>query len=133
MRKFIFAGFVLIATAAYGERSAVPSDLAGNILNGSPELANQLPAPPAGVITVNGLLAAANAALQAGRTGEAQEALEQAETRALDRSVPQNSGENPISDPLVNDISQARQALGMKDTPAALRSIAAAQTLASNI
>ncbi|GLR65412.1 hypothetical protein GCM10010909_00900 [Acidocella aquatica] len=70
---------------------------------------------------------------RAGQTGEAQEALEQAETRALDRSVPQNACNNMIMDPLVTDISQARQAFGMKDIPGTLRAIGAAQALAGNI
>ncbi|GLR65411.1 hypothetical protein GCM10010909_00890 [Acidocella aquatica] len=64
MHKFILVGFVLAATAAYGERSSIPSDVAGNILNASPELANQLPAPPADAVTVNALLGAASSALQ---------------------------------------------------------------------
>ena len=128
MRKFVLVGFVLAATAAYGENSAVPSDVAGNILNGSPELANQLPTPAPGADTVAALLADASTSLQAGRTGEAQEALEQAETRALDRSVPQSAGDNAISDPLVNDIYLARQALGAKNIPGALQSINAART-----
>jgi len=66
------------------------------------------------------MLNAAISALQAGRTGEAQEALEQAETQALDRSVPQSEGTMPITDPLVTRISQARWALGTKNIPRAL-------------
>jgi hypothetical protein len=56
--------------------------------------------------------------------------LEQAETMALDRSVPQSEGNSQITDPLVTDIFQARQALGANDLPGALRSTQAAQVLA---
>src|SRR5690348_11620523 len=67
------------------------SDKAGNILpeqDGS-SIAGRLPPPPLEEnASVRDFLVAARGALAAGRTGEAQEALERAETRALDRSVP---------------------------------------------
>jgi len=127
MRKLIILSFLLASSAAYAQRTAVPSDHAGNILNGSPELANQLPTPQASSDTVDGLLAAADSALQAGHTGEAQEGLEEAETRALDRSVPYNDNDKPATDPVVTSISQALQALGMKDIAGAHRAIDAAR------
>lgn len=130
MRQLLILGFVLLAGGAYAQRSAVPSDQAGNILNGSPELARQLPAPQAAGDSVGALLDAAAAALMAGHSGEAQEALEQAETQALDRSVPYNDYKQAIADPVVTAIYQARQALGMNDIPGALRDVAAAQAAA---
>jgi hypothetical protein len=130
MRKFIVLGFLLAATGAYAQLSEPKSEQAGNILNGSTDLANQLPAPPPGIATIGGMLTVAVSALQAHHTGEAQEALEQAETMALDRSVPQSEGNSQITDPLVTDIFQARQALGANDLPGALRSTQAAQVLA---
>jgi len=133
MRKFIVLGFLLNATAAYAQLSEPKSDQAGNILNGSPGLANQLPAPQVGASTIDGMLTAAIDALQEHHTGQAQEALEQAETMALDRSVPQSEGSMPITDPLVTDIAQAREALGMKDVSGALRSAEAAQALARTL
>jgi hypothetical protein len=51
----------------------------------------------------------------------------------LDRSVAQNAANNQITDPLVSDIFQARQALGMKDIPGALHLITVAQALTGNI
>ncbi len=75
------------------------------------ELAPNLPAPPAGD-NLQTLLLDARAALQAGRTGEAQEALERAETRALDRSVVRGSERVPAAGAVVTQISRALQALG---------------------
>ncbi len=75
-----------------------------------------LPTPPIGA---NGsamdYLRAAQGALAAGRTGEAQQALEMAETRLLDRSVPQFQTNNPSDNPGVGLISQALQALATGD------------------
>jgi hypothetical protein len=133
MRNIILLGFLLSATAAYGQLSEPKSDQAGNILNGSPDVANQLPAPQPGTSTIAGMLTVAVDALHTGHTGAAQEALEQAETMALDRSVPQSEGSMQITDPLVADISQARQSLGAQNIPGALHSAEAAQVLAQNI
>jgi hypothetical protein len=131
MRKFIVLGFLLAATAAQAQPSEPTSNQSGNILNGSHDVANQLPAPQTDSTTVTGMLTDAVSALQAHRTGEAQQALEQAETQALDRSVPQSQGNLPITDPLVTRISQARWALGENNIPAALRATQAALTWAS--
>ena len=133
MRKIIVLGFLLCATAAYAQLSEPKSEQAGNILNGSPDLANQLPAPQPGAATIAAMLGVAVDALHVRHTGAAQEALEQAETMALDRSVPQSEGSTQITDPLVADISGARQALGAQDIPGALRSAEAAQVLAKRI
>jgi hypothetical protein len=50
--------------------------------------------------------------LASGRTGEAQQSLEMAQTRLLDRSVPYGQTNTPAQDPAVQRISQALQALG---------------------
>ena len=133
MRKIIILGFLLSATAAYAQLSEPKSEQAGNILNGSPDVANQLPAPRPGASTIAQMLTIAVGALQTRHTGAAQEALEQAETMALDRSVPQSESSTQITDPLVTDIFQARQALGAKDIAGALHSAEAARVLAQNI
>ena len=131
MRKYLALALLLAGAAnaqdAPAMRSAVPSDRAGNIATGSPELANQLPEPQVATRDVGNLLAAASAALAKGQTGAVQEALEQAETRALDRSVAYNDYTRPIDDPLIDEISQARQALGRGDAPGVARLIEAAQ------
>jgi hypothetical protein len=45
----------------------------------------------------------------------AQEAMEQAESRILDRAVVATTGDQPSGDPVVAQIEQARQALGNGD------------------
>lgn len=63
----------------------------------APRLPNP-PVPEGG--TSHAFLVAARAALVGDRTGEAQEALEWAETRALDRSVPLFQTSTPLEQPL---------------------------------
>jgi hypothetical protein len=88
------------------------SDTAGNLNAATThsQLAPNLPAP-VGAETVRELLVAARGALAANRTGEAQEALERAETRALDRDIPVGTERIPAQGPLVSGIGQAREAL----------------------
>jgi hypothetical protein len=74
----------------------------------------------------NDYLRAARGALATGRTGEAQQALEMAETRALDRSVPLFQTNTPSKAPLVARIRAARDALGTGDRSATMRAIDAA-------
>ena len=130
MRRLIVLSLLLASTAAYAQRSAVPSQQAGNITPGSPEIANALPPPPADADSVPALLATAESALKAGHTGAAQEALEEAETRALDRSVPYNDNDKSISGPVVDNITAARTALGNKDTKGAMTAVEAAEAAA---
>ncbi len=69
---------------------------------------------------------AAKAAIAAGKLGEAQEAIERAESRALDRSVrPSRAGE-PSRQPLVQQLADARQALAAGDKAGALAKLDAA-------
>lgn len=91
------------------------SDKAGNINAATTrsDLAPNLPQP--GADTIRGLLAEARADLAAGHTGAAQEALERAETRALDRSIPVGTERVPAQDPLVSAVNQARAALAAGD------------------
>jgi len=86
------------------------------------ELAPNLPAPAAGE-DIQSLLLAARRALSAGRTGEAQEALERAETRALDRSVAVGTQNEPARGPVFAGIQRARGALAAANTPAAIAAI----------
>jgi len=130
MLKLLTLSALLAGGAAYAQATEPTSNQASNILNGSPAIAKQLPAPQAANATVGGLLDAAATALMAGHTGEAQEALEEAETQELDRSVPYNDYKQAIADPVITAIYQARQALGTNDVPGALRSVAAAQAAA---
>jgi hypothetical protein len=96
------------------------SDTAGNINAATThsELAPNLPAPAAD--TVPGLLVAARVALEAGKTGAAQEALERAETRELDRSVPAGTERVPDERRRIAAIGQAREALAAGDRRGAI-------------
>jgi hypothetical protein len=97
------------------------SDKAGNLdaATTHSELAPNLPAP-AGADTVRDLLLAARQDLLSNQTGAAQEALERAETRALDRSIPVGTEHIPAQDPLVAVVTQARGALATGNTQGAV-------------
>ncbi len=119
-----------------GTGSSLPrSEKSGNISRSDTRsvLAPNLPAPP---VTDNAplrdFLAAARTALAAGRTGEAQEALERAETRALDRSVPHLQTNAPIEDPLVAKIQNALHTLSIGDHAHAIQRIDEAISLAAS-
>jgi hypothetical protein len=68
-------------------------------------------------------LKAARASLVAGRTGQAQQTLEMAETRALDRSVPQGQTDAPSDSQLVSRIRDALHALDGGDSTHAIQII----------
>ncbi|MGI4978246.1 MAG: hypothetical protein ACRYG6_15005 [Janthinobacterium lividum] len=72
------------------------------------------------------LLRAADQALAERRTGAAQQALEMAETRLLDRSTEIGASGQPNQDPRVLHIRASLQALGRGDIPAARAGIAVA-------
>jgi hypothetical protein len=110
-----------------GTGSSLPrSDKASNIgpSDTNSVLAPYLPNPPIGEnATVLDYLRAARAALASGRIGEAQQALEMAETRALDRSVPLFQTTAPINDPVVTSVEGALHALGLGDKMSAMTEI----------
>jgi hypothetical protein len=74
-------------------------------------------APPAAFIK------SAQAAIAAGRLGEAQEAIERAESRALDRSVRPSRAGLPSGQALVKLLAQARQLLGNGDRGGAMQTL----------
>jgi hypothetical protein len=113
----------IIGTGMSLPRSNAASNL--NAATAKSELAPNLPAPP-GPQEVRPLLMAARDALLAGRTGEAQEALERAETRALDRSVAIGTENIPARGPVVSGIADARNALATGNSSAAIGHITAA-------
>jgi hypothetical protein len=110
-----------------GTGSSLPlSDKAGNITpeNTTSVIAPNLPSPPIGEnAPVQDYLRAARSALIAGRTGEAQQALEMAETRALDRSVPLFQTNVALKGPLIDGIQRALHALGAGDRGLAVQII----------
>ena len=97
-----------------------PSDTRSQI---APNLPNPAIGPNA---TPADYLRAAQNALQAGRTGEAQQSLEMAQTRILDRTVPQDQTNNPSDNPAVTQISQALQALAAHNRAQAMQLIQSA-------
>jgi hypothetical protein len=91
------------------------SDKASNISQGErqPAVAPTLPRSGLGDNATSAeYLRAARASLVAGRSGQAQQSLEMAETRALDRSVPEGGTNMPSDSQLVSRIRDALHALG---------------------
>ncbi|MBV9757155.1 MAG: hypothetical protein JO047_08885, partial [Alphaproteobacteria bacterium] len=87
-------------------------------------IAPRLPEPPvAEGSSPRQFLMAARQALVSGQTGVAQEALERAEARQLDRSVEPSRAGDAIGGPVVTEIGNARQALGNGDRDGAIRII----------
>lgn len=87
------------------------------------DIAPALPMPPVRGNSPEAYLAAADRALARHQGGEAQEALERAETRLLDRSVPMGQGNMPEHDSRLTQIHDARMALANHDWNAARQSI----------
>jgi len=88
------------------------------------DIAPTLPSPAMGEnATPQDYLKSARAALVAGHTGQAQQSLEMAETRALDRSVGQGQTKTPSDSALVGRIRDARHALGGGDRAHAIQLI----------
>ena len=116
-----------------GTRSSLPlSPNASNITASDTHstIAPTSPAPNVGPDpNVQQLLVAGRQALANNQTGTSQEALEQAETLILDRPVLQSQGAQPSQDPVVTQITQARDELGQGNKAGALQIIN--QTLGS--
>lgn len=84
-------------------------------------IAPRLPTPAVGEDAgVAAYLMDARRSLAAGHTGQAQEAMERAESRLLDRSVDPSRVATPAADPLVGTIAEARRALGAGDRARAM-------------
>jgi hypothetical protein len=116
MRKSLFPAVLLTIVSA-----AALAQTAGNIVLPS------LPSPELSESSKpSDYLRAAQGALAAGRVGEVQSALEMAQTRMLDRSVPLGQTDNPSDNPTIAQITQARQALAARDRTTCLQLIQAA-------
>ena len=95
-------------------------------------IAPNLPSPAVGEnASAKDYLAAARTAVLLDRTGEAQQALEMAETRALDRSVPLFQTNTQSRNPLVEKIEAALNALSSGDRGATVKAIEAALATAN--
>ena len=113
-------------TAATGAGPGEPeSRHASNIdhTNTHSDIAPALPMPPVRGNTPEAYLAAADRALARRQSGEAQEALERAETRMLDRSVPMGENNMPMQDSRLTQIRDARMAIANRDYSAARNNI----------
>lgn len=105
------------------------SNNAGNIgpADTSTPYAARLPSPDIGEnASPRAFVEAARTALAAGRTGEAQEAMERAETRLLIRSVRPSQANNPSREPVIQQLTEARHALGQGDRAGAMAKLTAA-------
>jgi hypothetical protein len=98
-----------------GTGQSLPLSNNASNINGSDTtsaIAPRLPAPPVGDnASLLTYVQAAARALADGRTGEAQEAMERAETMALDRSVAPSKANIPDRQPIVRRLAAARAAL----------------------
>jgi hypothetical protein len=97
------------------------------------EIAPHLPAP--GLAANAGpdrYLEVADRALKAHKTGEAQQALEMAETRLLDRSTEAGNASQPDQNPRIAAVTAARKALASKDWAGARRNIETAMNTADS-
>ena len=114
-----------------GGKGEPASSTASNIDRGDThrEVAPALPMPAVRGNGPEAYLAAADHAIAHHQSGEAQEALERAETRMLDRSVPAGQGNMPESDPRLTQIHDARMALANHDYSAAQHSIQQAMNM----
>lgn len=117
-----------------GTRSSLPRSPNASNINSGDMTSTIAPTPPAPDVppgsTVSAYLISASQSLSARQTGTADEALEEAETVILQRSVPAGMGNMPSSDPVVAQIEQARQEIGDNNDQGALAIIQ--QILASN-
>jgi hypothetical protein len=88
------------------------------------DIAPHFPEPAVGPgASPESLLQAAQAAISSHRTGTAQQALEMAETRLLDRSTPVGSANQPDDSQRVAAVASARKALASGDTHGAEQAI----------
>ena len=108
MRTPILLASLLLAVPAAAQ-PVTPDDQPRAVRSALPAPALPENSPP------SAYLRAAQGALAAGRTGEAQEALEQAQTRLLDRSVPLGQTHTLSDNPAVSQIDQALRALAAHD------------------
>ena len=88
------------------------------------EIAPTLPTPAGGMdATAQNYLRDARNALAMGHTGVAQEAIERAETRMLDRSVVATESGQPDTGPIVSRLGEARRAVGRGDLRMAMQMV----------
>jgi hypothetical protein len=123
---------ILLAPAAFAQNPT--SSQASNIdaQDTQSTIAPALPTPDLGPgAPAIAFLHAARGALATGQTGKAQQALEMAETRLLDRSTPLFQTNDPSRNPLIHQIGEARRALGSGDRAQSMQLLDRAIAMAS--
>jgi hypothetical protein len=126
MRAIVLSASLIVAATAMALAANPYSTSPSNITPQEQRstIAPDLPQPnvPLGA-KPSDYLRAAQGALATGRLGEAQEALEMAQTRLLDRDVQLGQTDVPSHNPAVGQISQALQALAAHDRPTCMQLI----------
>jgi hypothetical protein len=134
MRRLIFTVFATASIAAAAAQAQQPASTRASNTGadtGAPQSAPRLPvAPLDDNSTAEQWLVAARSAIALGQTGKAQEAMERAQTRLLDRSVPLFRTNTPSTHPAIPLISQATRALGAGDRAGAMKLLEQAMPLA---
>lgn len=128
-RRLVQASLILLLPAAADPAFAAPLDLRASNLAPADARSAVAPALPVPAVALSApplsFLEAARRALAGARTGEAQEALERAETRLLDGTA-QPGLAAPSMVPALATTRAARQALAVHDRAGAAREIDAA-------
>ena len=128
-RRLVQASLILLLPAAAGPTFAAPLDLRASNIAPADTRSAVAPALPVPAVALSApplsFLEAARRALAGARTGEAQEALERAETRLLDGTA-QPVLAAPSMVPALASTRAARQALAVHDRAGAAREIDAA-------
>ena len=113
--RLCVAALLLVAAPALAQTMSPPPGFLGTLPLGT--------ATPDDTEAPRSFLLAALQALSANQLVEAREALEQAETRILTRSVLASRRHQPSSQSLVTTIDDARAALAAADQPTTLQKI----------
>jgi hypothetical protein len=124
MRNLLYASVALLGLAASGAYAQTTAAPAGAPPAGRGVIVPPLPAASVGAnATPQQYLQAAQTALDHRQTGQARDALEQAETRLLDRSVAPSMAGQPDQNPAIKNIGDAREAIRRGDLAGAKQSI----------
>lgn len=137
MRSLVLSASLLIVLSGsavaqpdprFGTNTAMPAGNAVVLPVQMPQasITRGLPSPSVDGDLPSDYLRVAQGALAAGRAREAHEALEMAQTRMLDRSVPIGQTYRPSDNPTVHEIAQALQALTSGDRTMCMQLIQAA-------
>lgn len=132
MRTVLFASVAVLALGGTGFAQGFsgnspnnPKSTSASNITAADTHSHMAPAlPSAGYdLTYEQFLQTAQKAVDVGKTGLAQQSLEQAETRLLTRSVPQGQGNTPDDSPRIAALHNARIALSKGDKAAVLQNI----------